>query len=722
MLLVTGGGKGIGAECALALAESSGARLVLFGRAAPGSDAELDANLARLQAAGLSPLYVAVDVTDDAAVATAVATVEAQLGPVTVVLHAAGRNVPRLLSSLTLEDYRATLAPKVGGLANVLAALDPARLRLLVSFGSIIGRMGLAGEADYALANEWLGEATARFARAHPGCRCLTLDWSVWSGVGMGERLASVDQLARAGISAIPVDSGVEALCRLLSRPAAAGEGALVVAGRFGEPPTLPLSRPELPLWRYLEHPRVFVPGVELVVDCEISADTAPHLADHVFRGEPLFAAVLGLEAMAQAVLALTGRRELPLFENVELSRPVAIPPGQSTRVRLAALVTGADRAEVALRDAATGFATDHFRATCRFGPRSESDGEPFARSFAAGGRLAVETGDLYGTLLFHRGRFERLHGYRHLSATQCLADISPDGSVAWFGRYLPSELVLGDPGARDAAIHGIQACIPHATLLPVAVERITLGLLDQRRPLAMAARERFRNGDTFVYDLELSREDGTVVERWQGLTLRAVDRTAPPASWAAPLLASYAERRLQEILPGAGVRIALGESTGERDSNPVALRLLGVGASLLRRADGKPEPRGPEQVSISHADGMVLAVACPGEVGCDLEPVAARPPEVWRDLLGSERFALAELAAREAGEDLDAAATRVWTVAESLKKAGAGSAAPIVLRSTIADGWILFGSGSSRIGSFLAPLRGLSSGRTALAVAAGGS
>jgi enediyne polyketide synthase len=35
--------------------------------------------------------------------------------------------------------------------------------------------------------------------------------------------------------------------------------------------------------------------------------------------------------------------------------------------------------------------------------------------------------------------------------------------------------LILGDPGARDAMIHGLQACIPQQTLLPIAVEQIVI-------------------------------------------------------------------------------------------------------------------------------------------------------------------------------------------------------------------------------------------------------
>ena len=705
VLLVTGGGKGITAESALAIAQATGARLALLGRSLPEADAELAANLERMKAAGARVLYLSADVADAAAVRAAVARAESELGPVTALLHGAGTNQPRLLGSLDEEGFRRTLAPKVRGFANLLAAVDPARLRLVVSFGSIIARTGLKGEADYATANEWLRLATERLGREHPGCRCLTLDWSVWSGVGMGERLGTLENLIREGITPIPPDTGLAMLRELLAR--SLPTGSVVVAGRFGEPPTLEVERPELPLRRFLEKPRAFYPGVELVVDAEISADTDPYLADHVFRGEPLFAAVLGLEAMAQTAMALVGTAELPVFEEVELRRPVAVPPGRATTVRVAALVRGLGRVEVALRDASTGFAADHFRAVCRF---ADPEADPGLLLPESDGRLPIEPeGDLYGNggILFHRGRFQRLGGYRQLSATECLAEIVPDGHAAWFGGYLPPELVLGDPGARDAAIHGIQACIPHSTLLPVGVDRIVAGRIATDVPLVLAARERFRDGSTFVYDMEIRGADGRLCERWEGLRLRAVDRVTPPPAWSSALLAPYVERRLQELIPGSGIQVSV-----ESNGRAVARR---------HRPDGKPETNGGH-LSLAHAGDLVLTVAGTGRIGCDFEPVAPRGEEMWRGLLGQERFGLAELIVRERGETPDAAATRVWAAAESLKKAGVPHGAPLTLEAAGAagaagdDGWLLLRSGDLLIGTFLGPVQELS-GPAALAV-----
>jgi enediyne polyketide synthase len=526
----------------------------------------------------------------------------------------------------------------------------------------------------------------------------------------MGERLGTLESLISQGISPIPLGTGVSLLRELISRPQPAV--SIVVAGRFGAAATLDVERAELPLLRYLETPRVHVPGVELVVDAQVSADSDPHLADHVFRGEPLFAAVLGMEAMAQAAMALLRTDEIPTFEDVVFQRPVAVPPGGSTTIRVAALVREPGVVEVVLRDASTGFAADHFRALCRFGQKAETGADeaskprllaPFPAACTPG-RIALDPGDLYGGVLFHQGRFQRLAGYRSLRATECLAEIAADGSTVWFGRYLPDRLVLGDPGARDAAIHAIQACIPHKTLLPTAVERVISHGLAADVPLLLAARERSRNGDEFVYDFELRTVDGRLRESWQGLTLRAVDRIAPPLFWPAALLGPHVERRLQELFPGAGVRVSLDRETADPDAPP-----------RRHRPDGAPDEAG---LSRSRSGGLTLAVTGEGRLGCDLQEVAERSEEVWLGLLGPERSRLAALISRERGERYGDAATRVWAAGESLVKAGVPHGAPLILEPGGEDGWLLLRSGDLRIGTLLAPVRELN-GPAALAVLA---
>ena len=93
-------------------------------------------------------------------------------------LHGAGANTPRLLDGLSEDQFQATLAPKVAGLQHVLACLDPSRLRLCLAFGSLIARAGMRGEADYAVANEWLRlRLDNRLLYVSPSCVRIT-GWS----------------------------------------------------------------------------------------------------------------------------------------------------------------------------------------------------------------------------------------------------------------------------------------------------------------------------------------------------------------------------------------------------------------------------------------------------------------------------------------------------------------------------------------------------------------
>ncbi|HZI12438.1 MAG TPA: SDR family NAD(P)-dependent oxidoreductase, partial [Myxococcus sp.] len=665
VLLVTGGGKGIAAECALDLARATGVRLGLLGRSHPQEDATLAANLARFEAAGARAHYVRADVADAEAVRRAVREVEAALGPVTAVLHGAGTNVPRLLGQLDEATLRATLAPKVDGLRHVLAAVSPERLRLCVAFSSIIGRLGMAGEADYALANAWLTREVERLAERSPACRCLSLEWSVWSGVGMGERLGRVDALAHQGISPIPPEQGVALLRELLSAPGV--PVAVVASGRVGAHPPLRPERPTLPFLRFLDQVRVHYPGVELVVDTELSTDTDPSLEDHVFRGERLLPAVLGLEAMAQVAMALAGRDTPPDFERVAFERPVVVPAGTRQPVRVAALVRASDVVDVVLRCEATGFQADHFRATCRWPeqatPPAPSPALPVSPEEAVAHQGLEPRRDLYGGLFFHGGRFQRIARYLRLRATACVAELTPAPGEAWFARYLPDRLVLGDPSARDAALHAIQACIPHGLLLPVGVDAVRrTGLAGEAR--YVVARELSSDGHTFVYEVELCAADGRPLERWERLRLRRLEAAPAPGTWSASLLAPYVERRLGELLSGAALRVALDAEPG--DARPartdrVLRHMLDTPEAVHRRPDGKPVLPGSTGASAAHAGMLTLAVAGPGDVGCDVQAVEEHPAPVWRELLGPERTRLAEQVALEQAEDAATAATRVW-------------------------------------------------------------
>ncbi|MER6288535.1 type I polyketide synthase [Streptomyces sviceus] len=714
VLLVTGGGKGITAECALDLARSTGSAIALMGRSAPEEDQELAANLARMTAADVTHRYVRADITSADQVKAAVEEVRRTLGPVTAVLHGAGRNMPQALANLDESSFRRTLATKITGLETVLAATDPATLRLLVTFGSIIGRAGLRGEADYATANDWLTDLTHHIQEQYPNCRCLALEWSVWSGAGMGERLGVLESLMREGIRPIPPGEGVAVLRHLLADPQA--PTSVVVMGRAEGLPTLTLEPRELPLLRFLERPRVHYPGVELVVDADLSAADDLYLADHLLDGDLLFPAVFGMEAMAQAAAALTGHISTPTLEDVEFLRPVVVPVDGKTTLRIAALVTGETTVQAVIRSDETAFQADHFRATLRFDAAPPEETTPVNSTALHVPLTPIK--DLYGPVLFQGDRFQRILGYRDLAAKQCVADISNTSAKPWFGGFLPPDLVLADPGTRDAIMHAIQCCVPDATLLPSAIERLQLADPQHVRTLdqvTLHAAERSRDGDTYVYDIQVRDAAGSVVERWQGLRLQAVRKRDGSGPWTPALLGPYLERRAETVLATSLRTVVFPDDdetvtdvAGRRRRTAQALTLaLGRDPALSYRPDGKPEVARGIEVSSSHGAGVTFVVAGQQPAGCDTEEVVQRSAQEWTDLLGADGFALAELVASERGEDLSLAATRVWGAQECLRKTGHARAGLAEVAAPAPDKWVVLRSGAARIATFPTTLRG---------------
>ncbi|MGB3444877.1 MAG: type I polyketide synthase [Actinophytocola sp.] len=713
VLLVTGGGKGITAECALAMALDSGASLALVGRDEPSEDEEISANLARMTAAGVRVRYERADVTDAAQVAEAVARFEATLGQVTGVVHGAGRNEPSALTNLSQERFHQTIEVKIAGLRTVLDAVDQDKVKLLMTFGSIIGRAGLRGEAHYSTANDWMSELTADFQRAHPNSRALAMEWSVWSGAGMGERLGVVEALVRDGITPISVEDGLAVLRQVLADPEA---GPIVtITGRMGGLPTLPLDMSqELPLTRFVDRVLVHYPDIELVTEVELSAGSDPYLSDHLLDGDLLFPAVVGMEAMTQVATAVLGRTSAPLLEDVEFLRPIVVRPGTTTSMRLAALVRDDETVQVAIRAEDTGFSADHFRATLRL-PRPGLPDSDLSRAATQLPLVPVDPiTELYGGVMFQGKRFQRVLGYRRASARHAVAELSTTTPAPWFAAYLPQEQVLADPGTRDAVMHALQCCVPDATLLPQRVDRLYLAQpADQEvEYVVLDARERSQDGDSYIYDVDVLEPDGRVVERWEGLTLRAVRQKDSSGPWVSAMLSGYLERALERVLGGSrAVVVEPDPETGvpadrRAQTELAASRALGKAVTVRYRADGKPEVDGAA-ISASHGAGVSLVVTGDGRLGCDVETVAHRTDEDWAGLLGADLSRVRDLVVAESGEDTDTAGTRLWSALECLRKTGT-TTRDLTVDRVSADGWVVLSSGDARIATWVTTLNDL--------------
>lgn len=102
--LVTGAGRGIGLAAAAALAEA-GAHVTLAAR----TEGDIAAAAAELRAAGHAAEALVLDVTDQAAVAAAIAAA----APFHVLVNNAGTNRPRAFLDVTEDDYDAIMGLNV---------------------------------------------------------------------------------------------------------------------------------------------------------------------------------------------------------------------------------------------------------------------------------------------------------------------------------------------------------------------------------------------------------------------------------------------------------------------------------------------------------------------------------------------------------------------------------------------------------------------------------
>jgi acyl transferase domain-containing protein/NAD(P)H-dependent flavin oxidoreductase YrpB (nitropropane dioxygenase family) len=264
VVVLTGGGRGITATCAIALGQACGCRIELLGRTqspdraehpdlAQAADAaalrralagqgivrpaEIEAAVRRIVAsrelrgtlAALEPItasvrYQSVDVADATAVKRILDEIFERYGRVDGVIHGAGVLEDRLLAEKTPESFTRVFRTKVDG-ARALAAALEGRLPLtfFAMFGSVSGVFGNPGQVDYAAANDaldtlarmWAGGATdpAVPGRRRLARKVLSVDWGPWASAAGGMVSPELErEYARRGIGMIAPDHGVAAL------------------------------------------------------------------------------------------------------------------------------------------------------------------------------------------------------------------------------------------------------------------------------------------------------------------------------------------------------------------------------------------------------------------------------------------------------------------------------------------------------------------------------
>ncbi len=327
VVVVTGGGRGVTAATAIALAEAYRPLLILLGRSPePAAEPdwltfltdesaikrailrhapeklhpkvieeryqsviagrELKATLAGIEAAGGQAVYRSVDIRNSDSVNGLLQTIRREYGPVRGIVHGAGVLADRLISDKTREQFAQVYSTKVTGLRTLLAATSADDLRFIALFASTTGRFGRSGQVDYAVANEVLNKLAQAESRQRPDCRIVSINWGPWDGGMVTPALKKV--FGVEGIGLISLTAGGELLVREI---AATGSPIEVIALADTTVTSLPVTAapPAKPL-------------VE-AFNLTLSVDDYPFIRSHVIDGKAVLPMAMIVEWMAHGAL-----------------------------------------------------------------------------------------------------------------------------------------------------------------------------------------------------------------------------------------------------------------------------------------------------------------------------------------------------------------------------------------------------------------------------------
>lgn len=502
--LVTGGLGGLGLSLARDLGTRRGARLALLSRSdlppedqwdsliaadPAASRSRILAALRDLKASGATVMVVRGDVAAGDDLSEAIRKVEAQLGRIGVLLHAAGAVADAPLLAKTETSVEDVFAAKIHGTRALLTAFADRPLDLTVLFSSTSTVVAPAGQVDYVAANEFLNAVAA--AQPPAFGRSVAVDWGIWADTGM----AAAALAARSDAPPVPV-AGVP----LLQTRAETG-GSTLFDGS--------LSTGD---WIIGEH----------------------RLAD----GSALLPGTGVLELAAQAVAADGGRMPYEL-RDVSFLHPLRVADGGSRDFRLQLSPAGDGRRFEVL--AATDAEGVRLRtATGRIAPSTEAAPAP------------LDLGDLASRMPRHEGqgghampsaqeavlnfgpRWRVLHEMR-FGAGEGLATLAlPDayaGDLDQGWRLHPALLDI----ATGWAMALIEGWSPGHLWVPVSYARVTVrDRLPSRIVSWVRNADRNHDADGFArFDITLATPEGRVLVEVEGLTLRklqgGLDAIAPP-------------------------------------------------------------------------------------------------------------------------------------------------------------------------------------------------
>ena len=690
VIIVTGGAKGITAECALALAQKYHCKMALVG-SSPVND-EVQNTLKKYTDAQLIAKYYSCNITDLNAVNQLIQEVTTELGIITTVIHGAGTNKPRRTEQVSSSEAYQEIAPKLIGAWNLITALKYHQLKYFIAFTSIIGVTGMLGNSWYAFSNETV-DLLLRNLKKQTGTETITLAYSVWSEVGMGAKMGSTKTLANMGIDAIPPHLGVAEFLHWIEN--FTDDQQIVIAAKLGGLDTWRRNTYNLPVAnRYLEKIEYFEPGIELIVHCSLNRQHDLYVNDHNFNGSLLFPTVFGLEAMTQAASYVTGITNINSvkLEHISLLRPIVVPENGEIKIQIHARVDG-NKVFAAISTEDSNYKTPHFSAEITL---NHSNEKPTKNLNITNKSLHLESKtDIYSWLLFQGSTYQNIDKVYLLNSEQVILStkvFNTDTSEICFSSDKLAPFVLGSLLLRDVLLQSGQLVLTQNVYLPISIEEWEIFNIQNFSSRGFVETTLVKvEEQTAVSNVVFVNDQNEVIEKIFGYHIKSLK---PTPEYPRPKDIgdrSFIENKITECFKSYAHLLTdkpqlivykyseLFNSLDSETRHQIEQQVFtekyafvnGINQEEITWLDsGKPQIANSNlQISIAHSRSLLLMTIGQNIQGCDLEFVEAKTLEQWLELLGNQYQTLLQQF-KNYDDTLCSFATRLWCVKESTFKA----------------------------------------------------
>jgi len=700
VIIVTGGAKGITAECALALALKTGAKMALVGSTLHPKELDQSSEVAqtfsKFKKHGIKYKYYSCNISNRNEVIKLVKNIESDLGEISCIVHGAGINNFGRASGLDIKKSSHDVAPKILGIMNLCQALNKNKLKLIVGLSSIIGVTGMPGNSVYGFSNEALNIVLHNYQKVNPQTEIISIAYSIWAEVGMGTKMGSTKTLEKMGIYPIPVAKGVEHFLRLIEYKSQ--DTLVVVSSKLGGLDTWKSQKFMKPKAnRFVENIIQFDKEIELISKVHLSLENDRYLRDHKYRNIYLMPTVFGLEAMGQAVAVVLGKNSLDegvIIEDIVLQNPIIVNENTGMNIYIKAEVLERNdfesvrKVQVYISTSSKNFSAAEFSALFILKTPKVKKNKKFIVPTKISSIKPKK--DLYGNQLFQGEIFQRIEEVYSMSDQNvlCKIDFSPVKNA--FSENFSPELILGNPSARDAMLQTAQLT-ESKMYLPVKIMQLNVYPSISKSSYYVYTQVIERLDKEIQHKVSVMDTYGNIVEELNGYISKQVGKNkifAEPEDFMLPekndqLIFNIKLNKIKEIFDLDYPKISLFYNENFLDSNKeyrhkVEQDLLDMHyvpekknnlkkAVLKWNSVGKPSLNTNDFISFSHNQGHVLLTTGRMDQGCDIEMIENRSIEEWNRLLGKHNILIARL--KDAGDTLNQAGTRIWSVLESFLK-----------------------------------------------------